>query len=384
MNARFIQGIFDDAANPERFARFGQAEWDPEKNTDDLIAALPKWRDYGLRAFTVGFQGGGPCFTTDNNAIDNNPFGDDGANLDPAYAARMDRLIRAADDLGMAVIVSLFYHAQAKRIQDGRGIRNAVITASRFLRDGGYQNVIIEIANEHEVLDFRYHPIICEEEGMALLLDIARRESGGMPVGCSGGGGTIKRQIAQASDVVLIHGNGLSRQHYYALVQRARAAAPGKPIVCNEDSQAVGQLQVAFRTQSSWGYYNNMTKQEPPADWGVTRGEDRFFAIRMARGLGIRIDIPPFEDQFYLQGLESNITLGHQRWIRLASLYPEQIDRVDFYRNGTLIDTCFDEPFSLKWRMNWLQDAVELFPGDEIRAVIHMVDGTAIERRGVA
>ena len=38
MNARFIQGIFDDRANPERFARFGHDRYDPAENTDRLIA----------------------------------------------------------------------------------------------------------------------------------------------------------------------------------------------------------------------------------------------------------------------------------------------------------------------------------------------------------
>ena len=60
MNARFIQGIFNDKAEPERFAIFGYDNWDPEANTDRLIYALPEWYGYGLRAFTVGLQGGGP------------------------------------------------------------------------------------------------------------------------------------------------------------------------------------------------------------------------------------------------------------------------------------------------------------------------------------
>ncbi|RME64625.1 MAG: hypothetical protein D6790_02985, partial [Caldilineae bacterium] len=160
MNARFIQGVFDDKADPARFARFGWDAWDPERHTDELIAALPQWRDHGLLAFTVGLQGGGPCFTTDNLTIDNNPFGEDGRTLDPAYAARLDRLIRGADELGMVAIVSYFYGDQARRLRDGRAVRAAVTTASRFLREGGYTNVIIEVANEQNIGAFRPHPII--------------------------------------------------------------------------------------------------------------------------------------------------------------------------------------------------------------------------------
>lgn len=58
MNARFIQGIFDDQAQPQRFARFGRDTWNAAANTERLVAALPEWYAHGLRAFTVGLQGG--------------------------------------------------------------------------------------------------------------------------------------------------------------------------------------------------------------------------------------------------------------------------------------------------------------------------------------
>ncbi|MGA1198022.1 MAG: hypothetical protein ACO36I_16165, partial [Candidatus Latescibacterota bacterium] len=189
MNARFIQGIFDDKADANRFARWGYLEWDAMANTDRLIAALPEWYRHGLRGFTVGFQGGGPCFTTPNHTIDNNPFGADGLTLDAEYATRMDKLIKGADEAGMVVFVSYFYGDQAKRLKDGKAVRNAVTTASRFLKEGGYTNVIVEVANEMNIGSFDAHPIIQQPEGMAALLDLAREESGGMLVGCSGGGG---------------------------------------------------------------------------------------------------------------------------------------------------------------------------------------------------
>ncbi|WP_281890681.1 hypothetical protein [Paenibacillus sp. YYML68] len=378
MNARFIQGVFDDKAAPERFNRFGRS-FDPDRNTNDLIAALPQWYAAGLRAFTVSFQGGGPCFTVNNNTIDNNPFSEDGRSLDPAYADRMDRLIRAADELGMVVIVSYFYTGQTPRLKDGRVVLNAVRTASRFLREGGYTNVIIEVCNEHNIA--RDHPLIASSEGMVALLEIARSESGGMPVGCSGLGRYINEEVCKESDVILIHGNWLSRQEYYNHIRQVRAWAPGKPVVCNEDSQAISKLEVAFRTGSSWGYYNNFTKQEVPADWSITRGEDQFFAHRMAAGLGIALPPIPQEEQFYLQGMEPGLEYEGKRWIRLASLYPEKIDYVEFFRNGQLYYTCHDEPFSVHYIKNWQQDAVLVSPEDkEWKAVIHLVDGTVLVR----
>ena len=380
MNARFIQGIFDDRADPARFNRFGR-EFDPEQHTDNLIAALPEWYDVGLRAFTVGIQGGGPCFTTDNRTIDNNPFGENGTALDAAYAGRLDRLIRGADELGMVVIVSYFYGDQTRRLRDGRAVRNAVTTASNLLRDRGYRNVIIEVANEHDVPPFRDHPLVYHSEGVATLIDLARQESGGMPVGCSGMGGSINREIAEAGDVILIHGNGCTRQKLYNMIREVRGWGLNRPIICNEDSQAIGQMEVTFRTRTSWGYYNNMTKQEPPADWSITRGEDEFFARRMAAGIGIELPALPVEDQYYLQGLEEEMTDGGRRWLRLASLFPESIHYVEFFRDGELYYTSFDEPFPIHFQSNWKQGGVDVrSPDEKWTAVIHLRNGETIER----
>ncbi len=380
MNARFIQGVFDDKASPERFARWGQGTWDAAAHTNNLTAALPEWYGYGLRAFTVGFQGGGPCFTVNNTSVNNNPFGEDGTQLDPDYAERMDGLIRGADEIGMAVIVSYFYGSQARRLTDGKAVRNAVIGASRFLKDGGYTNVLIEVANEMNIGSFNEHAIIQQPEGMSALIDLARHESGGMAVGCSGGGGYRNREVAEASDYILIHGNGCSRQRYANMVGEVKSWNQGKPIVCNEDSQAIGQLEVAFSTRTSWGYYNNMTKQEPPADWSVTKGEDTFFAHRMAEGIGIEVDTIAEEDQYYLQGLESGWSYGGERWVRLASLYPETVDHVDYFVNDALTYTSYDEPFSVNFQTNWRQKGVKSNVGDRWKAIVYLANGEAIER----
>lgn len=379
MNARFIQGIFDDKADPARFARYGRAYFDAEQNTDDLIAALPIWYAYGLRAFTVGFQGGGPCFTIPNQTIDNNPFGDEGTAIDPDYAVRMDRLIRGADACGMVVIVSFFYAGQAIRLRDETAVINATSTASNFLRDGGYTNVLIEIANEHSLPEFDCHPILRSPTGMSGLIELARAESGGMAVGCSSYGGHAHQEVCAASDYLLIHGNGCSRQQLYNHIRQVREWAPGKPVLCNEDSQAVGQLEVALNTYTSWGYYNNMTKQEPPTDWGVTKGEDTFFAYRLAAGLGIKQ--PPVlpSEQYYLQGFEPQMTYDGKRWLRVASLYPETINRVDFYNNDRLIYTVYDEPFSLFFKSNWLQAGFQVEVDDAVTAVVHLRNNTTIK-----
>lgn len=376
MNARFIQGVFDDKADPARFNRFGR-EFETEQNTRDLIASLPQWYSCGLRAITVGFQGGGPCYTTDNKTIDNNPYGADGRSIDPAYIDRMDRLIRAADALGMVLIVSFLYPGQLPRLQDEQAVIDAVRSAARFLKEQQYTNVMIEVCNEMDM--DKAHPIVHQPAGMVQLIELARHESGGMPVSCSCAGGVSFPEISQASDYILIHGNGCTRQQLYNLIGKVRQESPGKPVLCNEDSSAIGQLQVAFDTHTSWGYYNNISKQEPPADWSVNPGEDHFFAHRMARGIGIAVAEIPEPGQYLLQGVE--LAARGIYWLRVAALYPEKVDRVDFYLNGTKVQTCYDEPFMLNFCTNFYQlPWHRKAPKEHWSAVISLRDGSSIER----
>lgn len=378
MNARFIQGIFDDKEDVSRFNRFGR-KFDPEKNTDELIEVLPLWYNYGLRAFTVGIQGGGTCFTIDAKSINNNPYGENGDCFDEKYQERLDKLIRAADEIGLVVIVSLFYGAQARRLQGGQAILNTVKIVSKFLKEKSYTNVLLEIANEYDNESYKEHPLIKTPEGVVALIELARQETGGLYIGCSGNGNTANEEICKASDFVLIHGNGCSRQMYYNLIMKVKSWVNNKPIVCNEDSQAISHLEIALKTHTSWGYYNNMTKQEPPVNWNITEGEDKYFAHRMAKIIGINQENIKFEDQYYLQGFEKEIVYDGKRWIRIASLYPESINFVDFYIDDKLIYTCYDEPFLLYYDANWLQKSIEIKDLIGVfKAVIHLNNGDVI------
>lgn len=383
MNMRMIQGVFNDKNNSLRFNRFGRI-FNPDTNTKSLIQALPEWYAHGIRAITVGFQGGGSCFTIPSDTIDNNPFSEDGSSIDAAYLGRMKSIIEAADNIGMLVIVSYFYCGQSMRIKDDLSVIRAVKTASNWLRDQRFTNVIIEIANEHDVESYNVHPILFDGKGIAKLIEIAKRESGGMPVGCSTTGVYFSKDIGDASDVILIHGNNMTRQVYYNHIQEAKSINPERPIITNEDSQGLEQMQVALDQGVSWGYYNNMTKQEPPCDWGITKGEDEFFAKRLADSLGITKNEMPLEEQFYLQGLEPDAVWEGKRWVRLASMYPEKIQRVDFYRNGRYFESAYNDPFTINYVVNWLQKPIEgIKSGEHWEARIYLTDGTMIVKEQV-
>ena len=380
-NQRVINGVFDDRVDKTRFNQFKMGVFDAEKNTDNLIASLPEWHKYGLRAFTVGFQGGGTRHCAEITEVDNNPFGRDGKTLDPAYAARMHRIITAADELGMVVIVCFLYWAQILRMDGEEAAVSAVKTGCEFLRGGGYTNVMLDVVNEYGIGLYNRWPLLHKPENMARLIANAREWSGGMPSASSNGGGRADKEVIAASDIALIHGNNLYRGQLYDFFNKAHKMADGKPVICNEDSPCYSYVDVGLETYVSWGYYNNYTKQIPPADYGVTPGEDLFFARRMARATGIPIEELPLREQFYLAGLEPWTAVHGRRFLRLAAEFPENIRYVDFYLNGEKIYRAYDEPFFLHREMTWLATPREVSPDDrEWKAVVTMCDGTVIEK----
>ena len=141
---------------------------------------------------------------------------------------------------------------------------------------------------------------------------------------------------------------------------------------------------VAFNSGTSWGYYNNLSKQEPPANWGIANAEDLFFARRMARGLGIIIPAITEEEKYVLDGATGPYELNGERWIRLSAEFPETINYVDFYKNGSLIDRAWQEPFYVNYENTWIQDGCKTKKGDEWKAVIYLNDGGTIERAAIA
>lgn len=354
-NARFIQGVFEDKnpANAGKYDRFGKV-FDAAQHTNELVDALPEWYDSGLRAITVGLQGGGPIFTYDDwTVIDSGCFSKDGKTMDEGYQARLEQVLEACDKLGMLVIVSVLYQAQTHLLEDGVALVQSVRTACEYLKSLPYENIIIEVANEHDVGDFQNHPMIGTEEGMANLICLAKEWCGHrFAVGSSGGGGSFHPLIGKYSDVILVHGNDLRTQEYARFIGRVRAACPGKPIVCNEDSPLYSQLSVSYATHTSWGYYNNLTKQEPPAFWGIQTGEDAFFAERlqqMIRGADMQ------ENEYVLEGLDEKTAIEGRHYVKVAARYPEQIRFVEYYEDGMLLDTAFDQPFLMYALTTWEQ-----------------------------
>ena len=275
-NVRAVQATFDDA-NPETsplWAYPDTGRWDPERNITEFCAALTSWRDHGILAFTLNFQGGGPNYeptiyaSYDNNAF--TPAGD----LKPAYADRMGQILRTADGLGMIAIVGLFYCAQIKRFEDDAAMWRAASQALDFLAGTGSRNVIVEFANEIEVIHKQTGNELYAPECAGALIRRLRSlhpeflytVSHCGPNPDTGRGIPVPDLIA-AEDVVCIHGNGVKEERLARTIDAVREIPAyrdsPKPILINEDSPAVANFDVAWRRGVSWGYYD----QGYGSDW---------------------------------------------------------------------------------------------------------------------
>jgi hypothetical protein len=292
-----VQATFDDA-NPDTVARWAYPDtgvWDPERNVSEFVDALPVYRQHGVLAVTVNFQGGSPEGYSKNQPWLNSGFSADGE-LKPAYIDRMRRVLDRLDALGMVAILGLFYFGQDERLRDESAVVKAVENAVKWVLQNGYEHVLLEINNEcnvpryeHEILTpTRVHELIELVKGITY---DGRR----LPVGTSYGGNFVPLEnVVRVSDFLLMHGNGVSDPNRIAeMVDEARAV-PGyrpMPILFNEDDhflfeQPMNNCVAAVSRFASWGFFDPGESnyldgyQSPPVNWGLSTNRKReFFAL---------------------------------------------------------------------------------------------------------
>ncbi len=295
-NSRMVQGIFDDL-NPETrklWAYPDTGKWDAERNTHEFLAAMPEWRKHGLLAITMNLQGGSPQgYTKGKQPWHNSALTDDGE-LRPEYLQRLQRILDKADELGMVVILGIFYFGQDERLKDEATVIRGLDNAIDWVFARGFRNVIIEVNNECNV---RYdHAILKPERVHELILRIKGKQRDGrrLLVGTSYGGGTIpKENVVKASDFLLLHGNGVGDPDKIADMVRKTRKTPGyrpMPILFNEDDhfdfdRPKYNMLAAVGEYCSWGYFDPGKNdyqdgyQSPPVQWGITTPwKQAFFA----------------------------------------------------------------------------------------------------------
>jgi hypothetical protein len=295
MNVRAVQGIFDDL-NPEtrgRWAYPDTGKWDPDRNTRELVAALPEWRRHGVLAVTINLQGGSPegyskAQPWENSAID--PEG----NLRGEYMDRLAVILDRADELGMVVIVGYFYFGQDRRVQDEAAVRSAVSNATTWLLDHGYRNILVEVNNESNVA---YHHDILKPARVDELIEMVKgtqRNGHRLPAGTSyGGGAPATANVIKASDFLLLHGNGPDNPaRIREMIQHTRKVETYRsmPVLINEDdhfrfAEPDNNMLTALSEYVSWGFFdpgkNDYSNgfQCPPVNWSInTDLKKQFFA----------------------------------------------------------------------------------------------------------
>ena len=266
LNVRMVNAIFEDRR---------RAGFDAEANTDRFIARIADYGALGVSAFTICLQGGMPGY---EGAL-NSAFEPDGS-LRPDYLARAERVIRACERRGMVIILGLYYQRQSAILRDGAAVRAGVVNVARWVRERGFQNVLLEIANEYPHPGFA-HGIIRDPKGQAALIRLARETAPGLLVSASGyGDGRLHPEVAQASDFLLPHWNNTPVEQIPARIAALKTF--GKPVVANEDDKtganAVAALRACVENGAGYGLMLNRHNQRFPFHFDGAEDDPVFYA----------------------------------------------------------------------------------------------------------
>ncbi len=310
LNARLVQGVFDDL-NPETRHMWQLPDgtaFDADRNTDAFVAQMSEWRSRGLIAFTINFQGGSPQGYSKSQPWINSAFDFKTGALRPDYAARMERVIDRADELGMVVILGYLYFGQEPRFESEQAVIAAIDAATDWVVSRGYTNVIVEINNEcnvrykHEVVKpGRVHEMITRVQQSSS--GKVKNPAGRLLVSTSYGGGTIPGEaVTEAADFLLIHGNGVKQpERIREMVRRTRGVKTyrGQPIVFNEDDhfdfdKPDNNFIAAVTSRAGWGYFDYRMKgegfdegyQSVPTNWRTSSARKRGFFKLLAEITG--------------------------------------------------------------------------------------------------
>ncbi|HVJ68019.1 MAG TPA: hypothetical protein VM510_08555 [Caulifigura sp.] len=296
LNSRMVQATFHDRnpATQKLWAYPDTGVWDPDRNLGEFLAAMPTWRKHGLLAITINLQGGSPQGYSKDQPWLNSAIDADGS-LRPDDMARVKAVLEKADELGMVVIVGYFYFGQDERVRDEAAVIRAVDSATDWLLDGGYTNVLVEVNNECNVRKYD-HEILMADRVHELIDRVKGRNRNGrrLLVGTSYGGGTVpKENVVHSSDFLLMHGNGVKDPARISeMVRQARAVDSYRPmpILFNEDDhfdfeKPTNNFVSALGEYASWGYFDyrmagegfNEGYQSVPVNWGISSERKKAF-----------------------------------------------------------------------------------------------------------
>lgn len=295
-NSRMVQGIFDDL-NPESVDKWKYPDtgiWDPNRNTEEFVKAMDDWSAHGLLAFTINLQGGSPEGYSKHQPWINSAYTLNG-DLKPEYMNRLESILKKSDELGMVTILGLFYFGQDENLKDETAVKNVVNNAITWILEKGYENVIIEVANECD--NSAYDQDIIKKPRIPELISLAKSityNGKSLLVGTSFNGNRIPSdEVVKVSDFILIHGNGVNDPNRITeMIDQTRALPSYRPmpIVFNEDDhydfdKEFSNMIAAFEKHASWGYFDFRRDgegfeegyQSVPVDWSISSTRKKAF-----------------------------------------------------------------------------------------------------------
>ena len=274
MNVRLANALFLDEWMHER-------PFDPEFNTDAVIQALDFYKNHGVLMINVSLQGAQAGYDKSVNGIDRenayrlgpgrgayvSAFQPDGS-LKQDWLARLERLLRAADQRGMFVNLMYFYHGQAGQFRSTEAIHNAAVNITDWLIAHDFRNVIVDVANEYDLpgpqWDFKgYIP----QNIISLIDDVRERFKHSnfvLPIGVSSDGRMRYPQSLQGQvDVLLVHGDGRDPREKTRRVAELKDA--DRPVLMTEDDNGrattvehlaadLASCDIFFHRADGWGY----------------------------------------------------------------------------------------------------------------------------------
>ena len=281
---RVAQGVFDDEWLRER-------SFDPDANTDSLIEQLGLYKRHGFGGVVVSLQGTDPGYSIEVSGIvrgSSADLGEKAGALVSAYAAdgslkrawmnRLDRLIEAADRLGMVVCLVLFQQDQDEVLESPKAIMAAAGNVARHLIEIDARNVIIDVADAWDEPEGRWDHRRYIPRYVESLIRTVREQfqhaSFSLPIGASSGSGMLyPLSLAQLCDVVLLQGNGRSASDKLARTQQLKSY--GHPVLMISDSSGTSAtlqeledeeaIAAAYLERASgWSYVPNRTANTFP------------------------------------------------------------------------------------------------------------------------
>ncbi len=172
---------------------------------------------------------------------------------------------------------------------------HAVDNITNWILDNDYQNILIEINNESRPVGKGYeHEILCHDRVPELIQRVQDLSNNKLLVSTSFNGNVVPTpKIAEVSDFILIHGNGVDDPNrIIEMVEETRQLEgyTPKPIVFNEDDhfdfdKPLNNLVAATSAYASWGYFDfrmdgegfDAGFQSVPVNWAISSDRKRAF-----------------------------------------------------------------------------------------------------------